>query len=197
VENLGLYELLRRRCRIIIVVDAEADPAMRFASLITVQRYARIDLGVRINLPWGELHEKTTAWMGYDGSISDPGSTKDKQTKNEPTPGPHVAIGTIDYDGGKQGWIVYIKASLTGDENDYVRDYARRYDAFPHESTGDQFFSEEQFEVYRALGFHITNRLLDGRDVAQVYDDKDRWVHRNINEQHANVDPVRAALLNA
>src|SRR5262249_62056489 len=51
--------------------------------------------------------------------------------------------------------------------NDYVRDYARRNDSFPHETTGDQFFSEEQFEVYRALGFHMTHGLLVGdHDVA-------------------------------
>jgi hypothetical protein len=35
---------------------------------------------------------------------------------------------------------------------------------FPHETTGDQFFSEEQFEVYRALGFHIAHGVLSGRD---------------------------------
>jgi len=85
-----------------------------------------------------------------------------------PSPGPHAALGTIDYDGGQTGQLLYIKSSLSGDENDYVRDYARRYDQFPHESTGDQFFSEEQFEVYRALGFHIASRLLSGEDKLQV-----------------------------
>lgn len=74
--------------------------------------------------------------------------------------GPHAAIGRIEYDGGQEGWLLYIKSSLSGDENDYVRDYARRYSAFPHETTGDQFFSEEQFEAYRALGFHVAIRLL-------------------------------------
>src|SRR5205807_7962349 len=54
-----------------------------------------------------------------------------------------------------EGVLVYVKASLTGDEKDYVLDYKRRNPAFPHETTGDQFFSEEQFEAYRALGFHI------------------------------------------
>ena len=64
----------------------------------------------------------------------------------------------------RQGWLVYIKSSLTGDENDYVRDYARRYTSSRTRRTGDQFFSEEQFEVYRALGFHIANGLLAGED---------------------------------
>src|SRR5207245_555285 len=53
-------------------------------------------------------------------------------------------------------------------ENDYIRDYARRYSRFPQESTGDQFFSEEQFEVYRALGFHMMHGALCGNDHIQV-----------------------------
>jgi hypothetical protein len=47
--------------------------------------------------------------------------------------------------------LVYIKSSLTGDENDYVFHYRRRYSAFPHETTVDQMFSGEQFEAYRTL----------------------------------------------
>ena len=62
------------------------------------------------------------------------------------------------------GILIYIKASLSGDENDYVLDYKRRNPTFPHESTVDQFFSEEQFEAYRALGFHAARGLLTGAD---------------------------------
>ena len=58
----------------------------------------------------------------------------------------------------------HIKSSLTGDENDYVFHYKRRYSAFPHETTVDQMFSEEQFEAYRALGYHATFGLFDRRD---------------------------------
>ena len=57
IENLGIYELLRRRCRLIIAVDAEADPEMSFRSLVALQRYARIDLGVLIYLPWAEIRD--------------------------------------------------------------------------------------------------------------------------------------------
>jgi len=85
-----------------------------------------------------------------------------------PPAGLHVAIGTIDYGGGQTGYLVYIKSSLTGDENDYIRDYARRNSRFPHEFTGDQFFTEEQFEVYRALGFHMVHGVLSGHDVVCV-----------------------------
>jgi hypothetical protein len=53
---------------------------------------------------------------------------------------------------------------MTGDENDYVFHYKKRYPGFPHESTLEQMFSEEQFEAYRALGYHATYGLFDRRD---------------------------------
>jgi hypothetical protein len=162
IENLGVYELLRRRCKMIIVVDAEADLPMHFPSFITLQRYARIDLGIRIDLPWEPITAATVAQMRpAPGSPALPSSP-------EPTRGPHVAVGTIDYGGGETGYFVYVKSSLTGDENDYIRDYARRYNKFPHEITLDQLFSEEQFEVYRALGFHMVHGFLSGQDVVSV-----------------------------
>ena len=155
IENLGIYELLRRRCKVIIAVDADADPNMTFPSLVNLEVMARIDLGVRIELPWqtlqsGTLGVTSTALYGPDGP---PGAH-----------GPHAAIGIIRYNDDERGVLIYIKSSLSGDENDYVLDYKRRNVAFPHETTIDQFFSEEQFEAYRCLGFHATHRLLDGTD---------------------------------
>jgi hypothetical protein len=190
IENLGLYELLRRKCRYIIVVDAEADLAMHFPSLIRVQRYARIDLGVRINLPWAAIQKTTLAMMSAAKKAGD-ASVPERQC------GPHVAIGTIDYGGGETGYLMYVKASLTGDENDYIRDYARRYARFPHESTGDQFFSEEQFEVYRALGFHMLHGALCGRDCIQAVGEDDGVDVRFDDEQNEAVRKFRAALIGA
>jgi hypothetical protein len=158
IENLGVYELLRRRCKVIIAIDAEADAQMNFSGLMTLQRYARIDLGIRIDLPWTPIRERTRALMARNAARADPQS----ETPEPSSDYPHVAIGTVDYGGGEQGYLVYVKSSLTGDENDYIRDYARRNVSFPHETTGDQFFSEEQFEVYRALGFHMTHGFLGG-----------------------------------
>lgn len=49
-ENLGVYELLKRRCRVIVCVDGEQDPDHQFHSLVTLQRYAEIDFGIRIDI---------------------------------------------------------------------------------------------------------------------------------------------------
>ena len=73
IENLGIYELLKRQCRVIIAVDAEADREMAFGSFNTLVRYARIDLGIEIDLPWQQItgkslttgaaiHEKGQCW---------------------------------------------------------------------------------------------------------------------------------------
>jgi hypothetical protein len=153
IENLGLYELLRRRCRIIIAVDAEADPEMNFPAFVKLQRYARIDLGIRITLKWDQIR-----------AVS-----RDAQSgKAKPASGPHCAIGRIDYSETVSGVLIYVKSSVSGDENDYITDYNRRFEPFPHETTGDQFFSEEQFEVYRALGFHMMKGLFMGDQDVQT-----------------------------
>jgi hypothetical protein len=174
IENLGIYELLRRRCRIIIAVDAEADAQMAFGSFNTLARYALIDLGIRIDLPWQQIADESLA----TGKAIDSKSAAPKDN------GPHCAIGEICYPGGRKGILVYIKASLTGDENDYVFDYRKRNNAFPHETTLDQWFSEEQFEAYRALGFHAAYRL---------FDRSDRFAHRD-PRQYPDVRPHLALL---
>ena len=162
IENLGLYQLLRRRCRLIIVIDAEADPNMVFNSFfIKAERYARIDLGTRIRLPWYEIREAT---LETNCMIAEKGDTGALISRG----GPHCALGTIYYPYGQDGILLYIKSSLSGDESDYVINYKRRYANFPHETTGDQFFSEEQFEAYRNLGFHATQGFFSERDEVAI-----------------------------
>jgi hypothetical protein len=155
VENLGIYELLRRRCKVILAIDAEADPSMTFESFVKLQVMARIDLGIRIDLPWQEIQKKTLE-IGNETASGANGPAKSK--------GPHAAVGIIEYGEDETGILLYVKSSLTGDENDYIMDYKRRNSTFPHETTLDQFFSEEQFEVYRALGFHSVQHFLSGTD---------------------------------
>ncbi|WP_051953707.1 patatin-like phospholipase family protein [Methylocapsa aurea] len=156
LENLGLYSLMKRRCQLIIVIDAEADPTMGFGSLLILERYARIDLGAIIELPWQAIR---------DGSLNINKAFDKADADGSAIPclrGPHCAAGEIQYGPNEKGILLYVKASLSGDEDDYLLDYKRRNRAFPHETTGDQFFSEEQLEAYRALGFHIMKGLLTG-----------------------------------
>jgi hypothetical protein len=144
LENLGVYELLRRRCKLIIAVDGEADPRLGFHSLVTLLRFARIDMGISIDIKLDELR------------------------RAEHASGAHFAVGQIDYGGGERGTLLYLKSTLTGDESPYIRSYSEAYPAFPHESTADQFFSETQLEVYRALGEHIADSEPLRQEVARA-----------------------------
>jgi hypothetical protein len=57
---------IRRRCRVIVCVDAEADPEMRFSSFIALQRYAWIDMAIDIRMPYERIQARTIECMGYD-----------------------------------------------------------------------------------------------------------------------------------
>ena len=59
IDNLGIYELLRRRCRLIIVIDGEADPDLEYPSLVQVLRFARIDLNIRVRMNWKAVATRT------------------------------------------------------------------------------------------------------------------------------------------
>jgi len=69
------------------------------------------------------------------------------------------AIGEITYDDGSAGILVYLKASMTGGEDTSVRQYKSSHPEFPHESTGDQFYGEDQFESYRHLGRDVASEV--------------------------------------
>ena len=143
VEGLGLYELIRRRCRFVIVTDATWDDAHHFAALANAIRLVRIDMGIHIRLDVDQIKASGD--------------------------GVRAALGKIDYGDGQFGTILFLKSSLSGNENPYVQSYKAKNDDFPHESTGDQFFDETQFEAYRALGYHITDGALGGTDNVQFY----------------------------
>ena len=140
-ENLALYELVRRHCRYIIVSDCGADPEVAFDDFGNAVRRIREDFGVEIDIDLSPLKPNAAR-------IS-------KQ---------HVAVGTISYDprGDRKdnAILVYFKPALTGDEPCDITQYRTRNEDFPHESTGDQFYDEAQWESYRRLGEHATRSAL-------------------------------------
>ncbi len=136
IENLAVYELLRRRCKFIIAIDGECDPGLQFPSMMKLQQYAWIDFGTSIEIDLTRLRLTDRGWS---------------QT--------HIALGQIHYPTGEKGFLLYIKLSITGNERDYLLDYRTRNSPFPHQSTADQLFDESQFEAYRALGEHVTDDL--------------------------------------
>jgi hypothetical protein len=71
------------------------------------------------------------------------------------------------------GYLLYMKLSLTGNESEYLRRYKQDEPEFPHHSTANQFFTEPQFEAYRALGEHIGDKLFLGAIVGAIASQRD------------------------
>ena len=138
-ENLGIYELVRRRCRFIVACDAEEDGKLQFDALGNAIEKCRTDFGVNIRINVDPI----------------------RRTRDNPKEGRHCAVGTINYGPDiAPGRLLYIKSSMNGDEPTDVLRYRDQNPAFPHQSTLDQAFDETQFESYRALGYHITKEVL-------------------------------------
>jgi hypothetical protein len=135
-ENLGIYELVRRRCRYIIACDAGCDPKYGFEDLGNAIRKCQIDLGIGIDIDPRAIRPDAQSGRGSA----------------------HCAVGRIHYEQvdwhARPGFLFYVKASLTGGEPTDILQYAAEHPAFPHEATTDQWYSESQFESYRKLGLH-------------------------------------------
>ena len=148
-ENLGLYEMVQRRCHYILISDAGCDQDSTFQDLGNAIRKIRIDFGIDIDINLSPLQ---------------PNAQKHVQR--------HYAVGTIHYDRidsvAPKGVLIYVKPSLTGNESADVQEYAAHHKDFPHEPTSDQFFDESQFESYRRLGEHIALKIFDSEIAGQT-----------------------------
>jgi len=137
-ENLGIYEMVLRRTRFILALDAGADPEFSFSDLGNAIHKIRVDMGIPIEF------------------------------RGNPEKGRYCTIADIRYsavdgcDKDKDGLLVYIKPTLDETEPIDIKHYAIKHNAFPHETTVDQFYSESQFESYRSLGFHMMETILHG-----------------------------------
>jgi hypothetical protein len=135
-DNLGLYEMVRRRCRRIVVVDAGCDGEFKHADLHNAIRKIAVDLAVPID---------------FEADLPGQKGPAERQ---------RIAVGTIRYSAlnraYRNGKLFLVKPILVGDEPPSLREYAevsrRNGKTFPHHSTADQFFNETQFESYRRLG---------------------------------------------
>jgi len=142
-ENLALYEMVRRRCRYIVVLDGGCDADYTYGDLGNALRKIRIDLKIPIDFDapsFETLRGKTT----------------------------RCALARIRYDAvdtaAPDGYLVYVKPLMRGNESPDVVSYFSGHPDFPHETTANQFFSESQTESYRALGAQTISEICGGWD---------------------------------
>lgn len=143
-EDLAIYEMVLRRCHIIIASDGAQDKDYEFGDLGNAIRKIRIDLGVHIEFDDVPIYKE--APQGKQGRYCAFG---------------RIRYSAVDGDDVKDGVLIYIKPAIYGREPRDVLQYKKSNNDFPHQTTGDQFFDEPQFESYRMLGAYIMDRLCD------------------------------------
>lgn len=156
-DNMGLWEMVHRRCRRIFVIDASQDGRFAMEDLYCAIRKIRIDMGIEIS------------------AESEPILLFPRSARAS---GLYHARFTIRYLNGNgnpvDGVLLYLKPCIYGNEPPDIHEYAHKHIEFPHESTADQFFSESQFESYRKLGewemLQMLRRVLDCRDTDDIPD---------------------------
>jgi len=161
-ENLAVYELIRRRCKLIVACDADCDGKYQFDNLLGLIEKARADFGAQIVIDCDKI----------------------RPAEGQRTSARNYAVGTIYYDPQQpedHGTFIYIKTSMPpreakpGPEQDQLPDdvwqYYDKHITFPHQSTADQWFDELQFESYRALGEHIGKAAAEeiGEKIKEVF----------------------------
>jgi hypothetical protein len=172
-ENLGVYELIRRGCRYIVACDAGQDGSFGLEDLGNLVRKCRVDFGVDIDIGadlirnrdsrgWsevhcvvGKIHYRRTPRCDAFGRVMFEQIPKRDASGNVMLDADKRVIFENGAPLHEEGLLVYIKPSISGDEPYDVLEYQKRVPEFPHESTGDQWFNESQFESYRQLGLHI------------------------------------------
>ena len=132
-DNIGLYELVRRRCRFIIVCDSEEDQALTFGSLGAAIRKCRADFGVEIDINPDPIRKDAS---GFSHAHCVVGRIIYPEAEHAFKAGLATGITEApDPEGSgavrSSGWLVYLKSSLTGDEPADVIDTARSTQ-FPH-----------------------------------------------------------------
>ncbi|WP_340159987.1 patatin-like phospholipase family protein [uncultured Hoeflea sp.] len=156
-ENLGLYELVRRRCRLIIICDGGQDNSASYSDFVTAIRRIEADFGAKITLNKQAGPERMIA-KAREGMYPSNALYADK--------GYFVAkVVYADMPDGagwaKEGVIIYMKTTMIEDLSMKAKGYKGANPDFPDQSTGDQFFDDEQFEAYRELGYSIAGQAVE------------------------------------
>lgn len=162
-ENLGLYELIRRRVGRIIVSDAGVDKDFKFGDLANAIEKVRTDFGVSIRFePEDHLLNALLPGSGANSRLSDKYKLAEKG----------YIVGTIKYPSTKnekafEGQLLLIKSTLVSNLPVDLYSYKAHHEDFPDQPTSDQFFDEKQFEVYRELGYRLADSMCN--DLPMTY----------------------------
>ncbi len=163
-ENLGLYEMVARRCRFVLVLDGGCDPGFTYDDLGNALRKIRIDLGVPVIF-------------------------EDRLTRGLRERTRRCSVATVRYSAvdpaAADGTLVYVKPMLLGNEPPDVASYAAAHPEFPHQGTGDQWFDESQTESYRMLGLETIEEICRGLEGSGLED-----LRRHLETVYLEAEPA-------
>ncbi|MDQ6695951.1 MAG: hypothetical protein M3Z46_00650, partial [Actinomycetota bacterium] len=148
-DNLGLVELLRRRCRTIICVDAAGDTPGTHATLRQAAQLAELQVMAKIiDVPDPEP---------IDAAPQDPAYRLLTVQYNGPDGSPEAC-----------GTIIYLQARVWPSADLSLRAYAAEDPLFPNYSTGNQLLSERQFRHMVDLGRCAAEQALGAKEVREA-----------------------------
>ncbi|HKP67901.1 MAG TPA: hypothetical protein VJV05_01380, partial [Pyrinomonadaceae bacterium] len=166
-ENLALYEMILRRCKLIVLSDGAADESFKFGEIANAMQKCKVDLGVDIKL--------IGAMNIYARTAKTDGTTKRSRYALAQIVYPEKFRNPVTKrDENYKGWLLYVRPAYyaTNEPRD-VRYYAESNLHFPHQSTGDQMYDEKQFEAYRSLGFLTMEEVIGDtqpNDLTELFD---------------------------
>ncbi len=169
-ENLGIYELIQRRVKVIISIDGGEDPKFKFDDLGNAIERVRVDFGALITFD--------SRYNRYRLKSLLPGSSKEGSLLNKKYALAErgFAIAKIRYPKTEavaemEGTLIYIDTTMVPNLPQDVYSYKSAHDSFPDQSTADQFFDEGQFEAYRELGYAIAKDMIKANS-----ESGNRWI---------------------
>lgn len=150
-ENLGIVELIRLGCHEIWSFDASNDDRGTWRSLAESLNLAASELGCTIE---GDFSAFESA-------------PEDEDPRRRLIRDTHTSVTITGVIGGAQAWscvLHVVKLGMSAQTNPVVTELAARYPKFPYDSTVNQIYSAERFDLYRQLGFDSCSRALDALD---------------------------------
>jgi hypothetical protein len=149
-ENLGVYEMIRRRVSLIVAIDSGADEQFAFNDLQNMAQKVREDFGVRFRFkdgyePYEVIPSLEHAENFPQGALLSLRAHADAE---------------IIYPDAPNGRFILLKSTVTQGLDITVRGYKNANRAFPDESTANQFFTPLQVEAYRRLGDQVAELMI-------------------------------------
>ena len=166
-ENLGIYELVRRRLKLIVACDGGADPEYTFSDLANAIEKVRADFGAIIEV--NDLDLRPLIPRPDEDRKADSGTPAQRFAERGYLFAAIRYAKTDRKDANSEGMLIYLTTTFFRGLSADLYGYRNAHPSFPDEPTSDQFFDEKQFEAYRELGYQTARAMM----VAASSDDFD------------------------